>query len=68
MKFSTPEATESAFYAAFEARSLDAMMAVCNGNRGPLLLPEKGEYDERTKNDVPYTSVCNFAGYLDDRN
>ena len=28
MKFSTPEATESAFYAAFEARSLDAMMAV----------------------------------------
>ncbi len=28
MKFSTPEATESAFYAAFEARSLNAMMAV----------------------------------------
>jgi len=28
MSFSTPEAAESAFYAAFEARSLDAMMAV----------------------------------------
>ena len=28
MTFSTPEATESAFYAAFETRSLDAMMAV----------------------------------------
>lgn len=28
MRFSTPEAAESAFYAAFEARSLDAMMAV----------------------------------------
>ena len=26
--FSTPEAVEAAFYAAFEARSLDAMMAV----------------------------------------
>lgn len=26
--FSTPEAAEAAFYAAFEARSLDAMMAV----------------------------------------
>ncbi|MBU1395682.1 MAG: nuclear transport factor 2 family protein [Gammaproteobacteria bacterium] len=28
MTFSTPEAAESAFYAAFEARDLDAMMAV----------------------------------------
>ena len=28
MGFPTPEATESAFYAAFEARDLDAMMAV----------------------------------------
>ena len=28
MSFSTPEAAEAAFYAAFEARSLDAMMAV----------------------------------------
>ena len=28
MKFPTPEAAESAFYAAFEARDLDAMMAV----------------------------------------
>ena len=28
MSFPTPEAAESAFYAAFEARSLDAMMAV----------------------------------------
>ncbi|MDT3705387.1 MAG: nuclear transport factor 2 family protein [Thiobacillus sp.] len=28
MNFPTPEAAESAFYAAFEARSLDAMMAV----------------------------------------
>jgi ketosteroid isomerase-like protein len=28
MTFPTPEAAESAFYAAFEARSLDAMMAV----------------------------------------
>lgn len=27
MSFSTPEAAEAAFYAAFEARSLDAMMA-----------------------------------------
>lgn len=28
MRFSTPEAAESAFYAAFETRDLDAMMAV----------------------------------------
>ena len=28
MRFSTPEAAESAFYAAFEARSLDTMMEV----------------------------------------
>lgn len=28
MRFSTPEAAETAFYAAFEARDLDAMMAV----------------------------------------
>jgi len=28
MKFPTPEAAESAFYAAFEVRDLDAMMAV----------------------------------------
>lgn len=28
MSFSTPEAAEAAFYAAFEARNLDAMMAV----------------------------------------
>jgi len=28
MSFPTPEAAEAAFYAAFEARSLDAMMAV----------------------------------------
>lgn len=28
MSFPTPEAAESAFYAAFDARSLDAMMAV----------------------------------------
>ena len=28
MNFSTPEAAESAFYAAFETRDLDAMMAV----------------------------------------
>jgi len=28
----TPDATESAFYAAFEARDLDAMMAVWSGN------------------------------------
>lgn len=28
MSFSTPEAAEAAFYTAFEARSLDAMMAV----------------------------------------
>ena len=28
MSFPTPEAAETAFYAAFEARSLDAMMAV----------------------------------------
>ena len=32
MKFSTPEAAESAFYAAFEARDLDTMMAVWASN------------------------------------
>jgi ketosteroid isomerase-like protein len=47
MSFPTPEATESAFYAAFEACSLDAMMAVWSGDDGiacihPLAAPLNG--------------------------
>ena len=47
MSFSTPEAAETAFYAAFEARSLDAMMAVWSGDDGiacihPLAAPLNG--------------------------
>ena len=45
--FPTPEAAEAAFYAAFEARSLDAMMAVWAGDDGiacihPLAAPLNG--------------------------
>lgn len=45
--FSTPEAVEAAFYAAFEARSLDAMMAVWAGDDSiacihPLAAPLNG--------------------------
>jgi len=45
--FSTPEAVEAAFYAAFEARSLDAMMAVWASDDGiacihPLAAPLNG--------------------------
>ena len=47
MGFSTPEAAEAAFYAAFEARDLDAMMAVWDSNESiacihPLTAPLKG--------------------------
>ena len=45
--FPTPEAAEAAFYAAFEARSLDAMMAVWAGDDGiacihPMAAPLNG--------------------------
>jgi ketosteroid isomerase-like protein len=45
--FPTPEAAEAAFYAAFEARSLDAMMAVWAGDDSiacihPLAAPLNG--------------------------
>ncbi|MBU1223174.1 MAG: nuclear transport factor 2 family protein [Gammaproteobacteria bacterium] len=45
--FSTPEAVEAAFYAAFEARSLDAMMAAWAGDDSiacihPLAAPLNG--------------------------
>jgi ketosteroid isomerase-like protein len=45
--FPTPEAAEAAFYAAFEARSLDAMMAVWASDDGiacihPLAAPLNG--------------------------
>ncbi len=47
MHFPTPEAAESAFYAAFEARSLDAMMAVWDSDEDiacihPLAAPLNG--------------------------
>jgi ketosteroid isomerase-like protein len=47
MSFPTPEAAEAAVYAAFEARSLDAMMAVWAGDNGiacihPLAAPLNG--------------------------
>ena len=47
MSFPTPEAAESAFYAAFEARTLDAMMAVWAYDDGiacvhPLTAPLNG--------------------------
>lgn len=47
MSFPTPEAAEAAFYAAFEARSPDAMMAVWCGDDGvacihPLAAPLNG--------------------------
>ena len=47
MSFPTPEAAESAFYAAFEARSLDAMMAVWSDDDSiacvhPLAAPLNG--------------------------
>ncbi len=47
MSYPTPEAAETAFYAAFETRSLDAMMAVWSGSDGiacihPLAAPLNG--------------------------
>lgn len=47
MPFPTPEAAEAAFYAAFETRDLDAMMAVWAGDDGiacvhPLAAPLNG--------------------------
>ncbi|MHB0975536.1 MAG: YybH family protein [Thiobacillus sp.] len=47
MPYPTPEAAESAFYAAFEARTLDAMMAVWADDDGiacvhPLTAPLNG--------------------------
>jgi len=47
MSFPTPETAEAAFYAAFEARSLDAMMAVWASGDGiacihPLAAPLNG--------------------------
>lgn len=47
MSYPTPEAAETAFYAAFEARSLDAMMAVWSDSDGiacihPLAAPLNG--------------------------
>ncbi|MHB1213511.1 MAG: YybH family protein [Thiobacillus sp.] len=47
MNFPTPESAESAFYAAFEARNLDAMMAVWAGSDSvacihPLAAPLNG--------------------------
>ncbi len=47
MNFPTPEAAETAFYAAFEARNLDAMMAVWAADDGiacihPLAAPLDG--------------------------
>ncbi|NDP48332.1 MAG: nuclear transport factor 2 family protein [Sulfuriferula multivorans] len=65
MKFSTPEAAESAFYAAFEARSIDAMMVVWASDDSiacihPLTAPLNG----RTAVAAGWRSMFEAAGHF----
>ena len=61
--FSTPEAAEAAFYAAFEARSLDAMMAVWgNDDSIACIHPLSAPLNGRTAVAAGWRSMFEAAG------
>ena len=61
--FPTPEAAEAAFYAAFEARSLDAMMAVWAGDdRIACIHPMAAPLNGRAAVAVGWHSMFEAAG------
>lgn len=61
--FSTPEAVEAAFYAAFEARSLDAMMAVwAGGDAIACIHPMAAPLDGRAAVAAGWRSMFEAAG------
>ncbi len=63
MTFSTPEAAESAFYAAFEARDLDAMMAVwASGDSIACIHPLAAPLNGRTAVAAGWRSMFEAAG------
>lgn len=63
MNFPTPEAAESAFYAAFEARSLDAMMAVWGSDdRIACIHPLAAPLNGRTAVAAGWRSMFEAAG------
>lgn len=63
MSFPTPEAAETAFYAAFEARSLDAMMAVwADGSSIACIHPLAAPLDGRAAVAAGWQSMFEAAG------
>lgn len=63
MSFPTPEAAEAAFYAAFEARSLDAMMAVwSDSNSIACIHPLTAPLDGRAAVAAGWRSMFEAAG------
>ena len=63
--FPTPEAAEAAFYAAFEARSLDAMMAVWAGDdRIACLHPLAAPLNGRVAVAAGWKSLFEAAGHF----
>lgn len=63
MSFPTPEAAEAAFYAAFEARSLDAMMAVwADSGSIACIHPLAAPLDGRTAVAAGWQSMFEAAG------
>ncbi len=65
MKFPTPEAAESAFYAAFEARDLDAMMAVwASDNSIACIHPLTAPLNGRSAVAAGWRSMFEAAGHF----
>lgn len=63
MNFPTPEAAETAFYAAFEARNLDAMMAVWADDHGIVCIhPLAAPLDGRAAVAAGWLSMFEAAG------
>lgn len=62
MSFPTPEAAESAFYAAFEARSLDAMMAVWSDDDVACIHPLTAPLNGRAAVAAGWRSMFEAAG------
>ncbi len=63
MSFPSPEAAEAAFYAAFEARSLDAMMAVwTDDDRIACIHPLSAPLDGRAAVAAGWRSMFEAAG------
>ncbi|MDP1862856.1 MAG: nuclear transport factor 2 family protein [Thiobacillus sp.] len=65
MSFPTPEAAESAFYAAFEARDLDAMMAVwASDNSIACIHPLTAPLNGRSAVAAGWRSMFEAAGHF----